>query len=64
MYRAGHPKAARDVAIKALSRELSQGKVPLAGFEREAQLLAGSTIQDRHSVRLAMEFVEGQTLAR
>jgi serine/threonine-protein kinase len=72
VYRAYDPGLDRDVAIKALSRELSAEEASLRRFEREARLLAtlshpnigsiyGFYVFDRRPY-LVLELVEGETL--
>jgi serine/threonine protein kinase/Tol biopolymer transport system component len=73
VYRARDTKLGRDVAIKILPAEFAQQSDRLARFEREAQLLASLNhphiahiygVEDSGGVRaLAMELIEGQTLA-
>ncbi len=73
VYRARDTKLGRQVAIKVLPDEFSRDNVRLARFEREAQLLAslnhtniatlyGLEESEGHKF-LAMELVEGETLA-
>jgi Tol biopolymer transport system component len=73
VYRARDLRLQRDVAIKILPAEFAQEPDRLARFEREARLLASLNhphiahiygVEDSGGVRaLAMELIEGQTLA-
>ncbi|MBE0565595.1 MAG: serine/threonine-protein kinase [Krumholzibacteria bacterium] len=73
VYRARDTRLGRDVAIKALPPELSRDPERLVRFEREARLLASLShpnIAGIHGLEtadgtpyLALEFVEGETLA-
>ena len=73
VYRARDTRLGRDVAIKVLPPEFSRDPERLARFEREARLLASLShpnIAGIHGLEtadgapyLALEFVEGETLA-
>jgi serine/threonine protein kinase len=73
VYRAHDSKLNRDVALKVLPEVLAQDPERMARFKREAQVLASlnhpniATIygfEEADGIRaLAMELVEGQTLA-
>ena len=73
VYRARDTKLGREVAIKVLPAEFSRDKERLARFEREAKLLASlnhANIATLYGLEesngqqfLAMELVEGETLA-
>jgi len=73
VYRARDTKLDREVAIKVLPEEFAQDDERLARFEREARLLASvnhpnvATLHDFEEANgtrfLAMELVEGETLA-
>ena len=73
VYRARDSKLGRDVAIKVLPEEFARDKERLDQFQREAKLLAQlnhSNIATLYGLEesdgrqfLAMEFVEGETLA-
>ena len=73
VYRARDTKLERDVAIKVLPEEFSRDKERLARFQREAKLLAQlnhSNVATLYGLEesggqqfLAMELVEGETLA-
>ena len=73
VYRARDSKLGRDVAIKVLPEEFARDKERLDRFQREAKLLAQlnhSNIATLYGLEesdgrqfLAMEFVEGETLA-
>ena len=74
VYRARDSRLGRDVAIKALPPEFSADPERLARFDREARLLASLShpnIAGIHGLEtvagvpyLALEFVEGETLAQ
>ena len=74
VYRARDTRLGRDVAIKALPAQFAQDPDRLARFEREAKLLASLShphiagifgLEDIGGHRyLALEFVEGETLAQ
>jgi serine/threonine protein kinase len=73
VYRARDSRLQRDIAIKILPTEFSQDAERLSRFEREARTLASLNHQNIAQVygfeqtpdlsALAMEFVEGETLA-
>ncbi|MBU2501119.1 serine/threonine protein kinase, partial [bacterium] len=73
VYRARDTRLGRDVAIKSLPPEFSRDPERLARFEREARMLASLShpnIAGIHGLEtadgapyLALEFVEGETLA-
>ena len=69
VYRARDTKLDREVAVKVLPEELSKDPQRLAGFEREAKLLASlnhpaiATLYGFEDGFLVMKLVEGETLA-
>jgi Tol biopolymer transport system component len=69
VYRATDTKLGRDVAIKLMAPALAQDPTRLAGFRREAQVLASlnhpniAAIYGVEDQALIMELVEGPTLA-
>ncbi len=74
VYRARDTQLGRDIAVKALPEALAHDAERLARFEREGRLLASlrhPNIAGIHAVidhdgrrYLALEFVEGETLAQ
>jgi hypothetical protein len=74
VYRARHTQLGKTVALKILPQNLAESPTPLARFEREARAAANldhpnivqvfdvDQVGDTHF--FAMEFVEGETLAR
>src|SRR5271169_2292814 len=73
VYRARDTKLNRDVALKVLPKTLARDPERMARFKREAQVLASLNhpniamifgFEESDGIRaLAMELVEGQTLA-